>query len=216
MPDSSTNDWIAFVREHLGPLNLPLSEAQEVIAELAVHLEDLDEEQRQRGASASQARQRAISEVANWLPLAKRIQRAKRKEEMMNTRTKHFWLPGLVSLTTAMLLLMPLIAISMESRFLGRSPLEMVLLPWLLLLPLCGAAGAFLSRRAGGDVGARLISGLFPAISLLAVGLIFVPARLVTFAHPEWRYGSIALIVAIVLPGIALLIGAAPFLKPAK
>jgi hypothetical protein len=218
MPDRPTNkDWAALVRERLHSLNLPPNEVQEVIAELAAHLEDLYEEQLKQGCSEAEARQRvANNEVGAWRPLAKRIQRIKRKEETMNPRTKHFWLPGLVSLTTAMLLLRPLIANSTEPRLLGRSPLETVLLPWLLLLPLCGAAGAYLSRRSGGNVTARLVAGLFPTIALLALGLILVPARLVTFAHPEWRYGFIALAVAVVFPSAALLLGTAPFLRPAR
>jgi hypothetical protein len=104
----------------------------------------------------------------------------------------------------------------MEPRFLGRSPLQMVLLPWLILLPFCGAAGAYLSRRAGGNVRARLVAGLFPTIALFTLGSIVVPTRLLTFARPEWRYGAIALIVGVVLPSAALLAGTAPFLRTAK
>ena len=102
----------------------------------------------------------------------------------MNDRTKHLWLPGLVSLTLAMILLAPLIAISMQPRFLGRSPLEMVLLPWLAVLPLCGASGAYLSRRSGGSPRARLIAGLFPTIALLTLGSILVVTRLAHFCAP--------------------------------
>ncbi|MGA9307789.1 MAG: hypothetical protein WBW31_20485 [Candidatus Sulfotelmatobacter sp.] len=134
----------------------------------------------------------------------------------MNDRTKHLWLPGLVSLTLAMILLAPLIAISMQPRFVGRSPLEMVLLPWLAVLPLCGASGAYLSRRAAGSPRARLVAGLFPTIALLSVGSILVVTRLLTFAHPEWLYGSVALAVGIIFPSASLLIGTAPFLKAAK
>lgn len=216
MPDMTTNDWIALVREHLHSFNLPLKEAQEVIAELAGHLQDVYEEQREQGTSESQARQQAMNEVADWRPLVKRIQQIKNTEEPMNLRTKHFWLPGLVSLTTAMLMLRPLIVISTQPHFLGRSPIETVLLPWLALLPLCGAAGASLSRRAGGNITARLVAGLFPAIALLGLGLVLVPTRLLTFAHPEWWYGSAALVLGIIFPSAALLIGTAPFLRPTR
>ncbi len=209
-------DWSKLVRERLRPLHLPAKEQQEVIAELSAHLEDLYEEQLQSGRTESEAHQKVMTEVAHWRPLAKRIQQAKIKEETMNARTKHLWLPGLVSLTSAMIFLAPLITISMQPRFLGRSPLEMVLLPWLALLPLCGAAGAYLSRRGGGDRRARLVAGLFPTIALLTLGSILVVTRLVTFARPEWWYGSVALAVGILFPSASLLIGAAPFLKAAK
>ncbi len=213
-------DWDALVRDKLRSLDLPAKQQQEVIAELAAHFEDLYEEKLGQGISERQAAEEVVNEVS-WPSLAKRIHRAKLKEEIMNDRTmndrtRHFWLPGLVSLTSAMILLAIPIAISMQPRFLGRSPLEMVLLPWLLVLPLCGASGAYLSRRGGGNPRARLVAGLFPTIALLTLGSILVVTRLLTFAHPEWWYGSVALAVGIIFPSVFLLIGAAPFLKPAK
>lgn len=216
MPDNVTNRWIALVREHLHPLHLPANDQEEVVAELAAHLEDLYEEKLGQGISEREAAEDVVNEVVRWRSLATRIQRAKLKEGIMNDRTKHLWLPGLVSLTLAMILLAPLIAISMQPRFLGRSPLEMVLLPWLAVLPLCGASGAYLSRRGGGSPRARLVAGLFPTIALLTLGSILVVTRLLTFAHPEWWYGSVALAVGIIFPSASLLIGAAPFLKAAK
>jgi hypothetical protein len=216
MPDNVTNRWIELVREHLHPLDLPANDQEEVVAELAAHLEDLYEEKLGQGISEPEAAEDVLNEVVRWRSLATRIQRAKLKEEIMNHRTKHFWLPGLVSLTLAMVLLAPLIAISMQPRFLGRSPLEMVLLPWLAVLPLCGASGAYLSRRGGGSPRARLVAGLFPTIALLSLGSVLVVTRLLTFAHPEWWYGSVALAVGIIFPSASLLIGAAPFLKAAK
>jgi hypothetical protein len=209
-------DWDALVRKNLRPLDLPAQHQQEIIAELAAHLEDLYQEKLGQGISERQAAEEVLNEVVGWRSLANRIHRAKLKEEIMNDRTKHFWLPGLVSLTSAMILLALLVTISMQPRFLGRSPLEMVLLPWLVLLPLCGASGAYLSRRGGGNSRARLVAGLFPTIALLTLGSILVVTRLLTFAHPEWWYGSVALAVGIIFPSAFLLIGAAPFLKPAK
>jgi hypothetical protein len=209
-------DWDALVRDNLRPLDLPAKHQQEVIAELAAHLEDLYQAKLGQGISEREAAADVLNEVVRWPSLAHRIQRAKLKEGTMNTRTKQLWLPGLVSLTSAMILLAPLITISMQPRFLGRSPLEMVLLPWLALLPLCGASGAYLSRRGGGSPRARLVAGLFPTIALLTLGSILVVTRLLTFALPQWWYGSVALAVGILFPSVSLLIGAAPFLKPAK
>ncbi|MFZ0300948.1 MAG: hypothetical protein WAM13_21545 [Candidatus Sulfotelmatobacter sp.] len=216
MPNNVTYRWIKLVRERLHPLDLPGNDREEVVAELAAHLEDLYGEKLGQGISEREAAEDVVNEVLRWRSLATRIQRAKLKEGIMNDRTKHFWLPGLVSLTLAMILLAPLIAISMQPRFLGRGPLEMVLLPWLAVLPLCGASGAFLSRRSGGSPRARLVAGLFPTIALLTLGSVLVVTRLLTFAHPEWWYGSVALAVVIIFPGVSLLIGTAPFLKAAK
>jgi len=214
MPDGGP-DWNALVRERLGSLDLPPQEMQEVVDELAAHLEDFYDEQIKRGVSQCEAEQSALKEVVGWRSLARTIQRAKRKEGTMNARTKHLWLPGLVSLTAAMGSLMVLIMISLEPRFLGRSPLQMVVLPWLILLPFCGAVGAYLSRRGGASFQARLAAGLFPTIVLFILGTILVVTRLVVFARPQWWNGSVAIGLGIVLPSAALLLGTVPFLKAA-
>jgi hypothetical protein len=206
-------DWTALVRERLNPLGLSSQQAREVVAELAAHLEDLYEEQIGKGSSESEARQTALNEVVRWRRLAQNIQRAKHNEETMNTRTKHLWLPGLVSLAAAMGSLMILIQISLEPRWLGRSPLQMVLLPWLVLLPLCGGAGAYLSRRGGGYRWARLAAGLFPTIVLLVLGSILILTRSVVPAQPRWSHGLLAVAVGIIVPSAALLLGIMPFLK---
>lgn len=134
----------------------------------------------------------------------------------MNSRTKQFWLPSLVSLTTAMGSLMILILISLQPRFLGRTPLQMVLLPWLALLPFCGAAGAYLSRRGGAHLLARVVSGLFPMIVLFCVVGILMVTRLIVLARPHLPFISIWIALGIILPSAALLVGTAPFLKPVK
>jgi hypothetical protein len=206
-------NWNELVRERLRALHLPANEAQEVVAELAAHLEDFYEQQIIRGLSMSQAEQSTLNEVDRWRILAKNIQRAKRKEGTMNTRTKHFWLPSLVSLAAAMGFLMLLIQVSMQPMFLGRSSLQMVVLPWLILLPLCGGAGAYLSRCGGAARPVRLIAGLFPTILLFILGAILVITRLIVIASPQWWNGSVAITLGIVLPSAALLLGATPFLK---
>ncbi|MGB6631999.1 MAG: permease prefix domain 1-containing protein [Terriglobales bacterium] len=213
MPDWSAPDWTGLVRERLHPLGLPSKEAQEVVAEVATHLEDFYEEQIEKGLSESEARQSTLNEVIQWHSFARNIQRAKHKEETMNARTKHLWLPGLVSLAAAMGSLMILIQISLQPRLLGRSPLQMVILPWLVLLPLCGGAGAYLSRRGGADRRVRLIAGLFPTIVLFILGAILVLTRLVVLARPQWWNGSLAIAIGIVLPSAALLLGTVPFLR---
>ncbi|MFZ0564192.1 MAG: hypothetical protein WBD45_15915 [Terriglobales bacterium] len=216
MPDNRAPDWSRLVREHLHPLHLPANDAQQIVAELSAHLEDCYEEQIQQGSTESEAYQRTLHELFETRQLAKDIQRAKYKEETMNRRTKQLWLPSLVSLATAMSLLAILIQVSLQPRFLGRTPLQMVLLPWLVLLPFCGAAGAYLSRRAGADLPARLVSGLFPMIVLFSLVGTLIVTRLIVIARPHLPFISIWIALAIVLPSAALLIGTAPFLKATK
>jgi hypothetical protein len=215
-PERSIDNWSELVREHLHALDLPAHEAQQVVAELSAHLEDFYDEQIAGGVTESKAYQTTLDELFETRPLAKNIQRAKCKEEPMNERTKQLWLPSLVSLATAMGSLMVLIFISLQPRFLGHSPLQMVLLPWLALLPFCGAAGASLSRRGGAHLMARVVSGLFPMIVLFSVVGILMVARLIVLARPHLPFIAIWISLAIILPSAALLIGAVPFLKSTK
>jgi hypothetical protein len=209
-------DWIALVRDRLYSLNLPENDRQEVINELAAHLEDLYEEEIAKGLSQSEARERVTQEVEDWRPLARDIQRTKLKEEIMNPRTKQLWLPSLVSLTPAMLSLMSFTLLGVQPHlFYAHHAVTTVYFPWLAALPLCGAAGAYLSRRAGGDQLACLVSSLFPAATLLAcfffilLDSIFGTGRALTFSGFllfVWNW--------VFLPGTALLLGALPFLRP--
>ncbi len=97
-------DWNALLRERLDLSRLAPRQQDEVIAELAAHLEDLYAEYRSQGLSESAAIEHAQSELSSTL--ARNIQRAKHEEKTMNTRTKQLWLPGLVNLSVAMLILM--------------------------------------------------------------------------------------------------------------
>lgn len=134
---------------------------------------------------------------------------------LMNTRTKTFWIPALVSLAAAMACLTISTLGGLEPRFVARGwATYVVYIPWLLSLPLCGAAGAYLSRRAGGERWASLAAGLFPVIAMTSlVGFLTMIGKFV-YAKPQWLYFSKALLFGSILPGMALLLGAAPFAKP--
>lgn len=131
-----------------------------------------------------------------------------------NIRTRTFWVPALVSLTAAMAGLSISTLCSLEPRFLASGWATYVAyVPWLLSLPLCGGAGAYLSRRAGGERQACLAAGLFPVIAMTTlVGFLMVIGEFV-YAKPQWLYFLIALLFGLILPGMALFLGAAPFAK---
>jgi hypothetical protein len=141
-------------------------------------------------------------------------QSAKDTKKNMNTRTRTFWLPALVSLTAAMACLTISTLGGLEPRFVARGwATYVVYIPWLLTLPLCGAAGAYLSRRAGGERRACLAAGLFPVIAMTSlVGFLTIIGKFV-YAKPQWVYFSMAVLFGSILPGMALLLGAAPFAK---
>jgi hypothetical protein len=221
-------DWKAVVRERLGDLGLAAPQEETIVAELASHLEEFYEEACAHGFCKSEAIERSLAQVTDWHSLSQQIQRAKHKEAIMNCRTKTLWLPGLISLTSAMVFLMLSELVSLQPRFLAPSYFAMhtgstsanvllvAYLPWLALLPFCGAAGAFLSRCAGGRRPARLLSGMFPWTALLfLVTLLTLSGQIVPFKH-EWLGFITKLLLVSVPPGIALLLGVIPFVKEAK
>jgi hypothetical protein len=132
----------------------------------------------------------------------------------MNTRTRRFWVPALVSLAAAMACLTVSTQFGLEPRFVARGwATYVVYILWLLSLPLCGAAGAYLSRRAGGERRVPLAAALFPVIAMTRlVGFLTAIGKFV-YAKPQWVYFSIAVLFGSILPGMALLFGAVPFAK---
>ena len=87
-------DWQKLVRQRLGDLALDATEKEEVHAELAAHLEESYESLRTKGLQEQAAIQQTLAQVADWQDLRRRIQTARRKENIMNDRVRQLWLPG--------------------------------------------------------------------------------------------------------------------------
>lgn len=261
-------DWKDLVQKRLVKLNLPPSAKEEVILELAAHLED-------SVAASQEASEAADPELAQlqWRKLLRAIERTKCEEGKMNRRTKTLWLPSIGVLFTVGLILLFLgraffwqqfIFMTSMAMFLGTAASESNHLspqtrslwlpalttffgaslslmtfqffgmqphlgwihgvgmtfywPWLASLPIFGAAGAFLSRRAQGLPTARLAAGLFPVFIMLTVMLLILPLGLAIDGMDFFRVVAfgIGLINWVALPGIALLLGAAPFLRDSR
>ena len=206
-------DWNKVVRERLSLVDLTPAEQKEIIAELASHLDDLYEQCRGQGMSESQAVQRTGNEIRNPARLARTIERAKYKEGNMNDRTSHLWLPGLASLIAAAILLVLEIRLGIREAFV-HLPLAMTaIFPWLANMLLSGGVAAYLSRRGGGTRLARLTSALFPAGAFfLCFCLVFV-ARFFE-ADPFITLSAFAITACnwVLVPGVALVLGALPFL----
>jgi len=85
---------------------------------------------------------------------------------------------------------------------------------------LSGAQGAFLARRAGGTRSTRVIAGIFPAIVMFGLWAFWIPASAVmehnafVLRHP--LFYTLGAFVWVVPPGIASLLGTAPFLMEQK
>jgi hypothetical protein len=215
-------DWNILIDERLPHLALPQELREEVVVELASHIEEVYQDVRSRGVSESEAIALALGQVASWQDLARKIKDAKKEEERMNPRTKQLWLPGLATLTASMGWLMILQRENwhLHDTFFHGGPPLMPYLIWLLTQPVFGAMGAYLSRLAGGDRRARLAAGIFPSIAMLGllvfIGLMafYVEQNPFVWKHPA--YFGLIIFPWVIFPGIALLVGVFPFLKSAK
>jgi hypothetical protein len=215
-------EWNSIVCSNLKHLDLRLSEREEIVAELASHLEDRYGQFLEQGWSESEAFRLTFEEATPWQELAKNINRAKRKEDGMNTRTKTLWLPGLAAFASASILLMFLqrFVYLQPTLWVNNGGVLVIYFSWWILLPLCGAAGAYLSRRAGGERPARLAASLFPAIVMLCVFGFILPVSIVIernqFVMQHRVYFLLAMVNWTIIPGVALLLGALPFLRQAR
>ena len=218
-------DWKKLVEQRLFSLNLPPSAKQEIVAELAAHLEDVYEAAKARGLDANFALELAQQEIHDWHVLLADLRRAKSKENSMNLRTRSLWLPALASLFASSLFLCALTEISLQPKLLARlnsSAAHWVYTVWIVAQIAFGALGAFLSRRVGGSRMARVVAATFPAIVMLATCAIVIPASALMehndfIFHNPGRLWWGAFLWAVV-PAVTLLLGAMPFLQqePAK
>lgn len=218
-------DWKKLVEQRLFSLNLPPSAKQEIVAELAAHLEDVYEAAKARGLDANFALELAQQEIHDWHVLVADLRRAKSKENSMNLRTRSLWLPALASLFASSLFLFALTEVSLQPKLLVRlnsSAAHWVYTVWIVAQIAFGALGAFLSRRVGGSRMARVVAATFPAIVMLATCAIVIPASALMehndfIFHNPGRLWWGAFLWAVV-PAVTLLLGAMPFLQqePAK
>jgi len=207
------HDWKKIVREKGTRGERPLPE--DVIVELASHLEDCYEELRLQGAGEAEALEHVLCSV-EWQDLSSSIYGSRHRWCAINQRTQQLWLPGLVTLLAANLLLMAF-AHASENWIRGAGPAGAYLL-WLATQPLIGAIGAHLSRRAGGLLRARLLASLFPSVVIVGLGLFLVLPACLLFESNTW---AAAHPISLVLRGlgwvapaaVGLLGGALPFLE---
>jgi len=211
-------DWNALVRAYLGMSESSVEDVA-VVAELSSHLEDAYEELLGAGLCEPEAVKQALGHRANWHGLAKRIRRAKSKEEGLNHRTKTLWLPGLVSLTASMTWLMLLQRFGPQPRlpWLHAALPLMPYLVWLLTQPLFGAMAAYMSRRAGGERLTELTASLFPSIVMLGLWCLVVAISVLVEKNPhvlpQWPLVLFGAFNWAILPGLLLLLGRLLFLR---
>lgn len=211
-------DWKILVGERLGTLSSNPEEQEAIVSELACHLEDVYEAQCAKGLSEPEGIERALDELSQGRRLGRKIRNS--KEGQMNERTRKFWLPAFASITAACILVAVVAQLSYVPRIIVlRSGVAMLVYPiWLFGQLLPGAVGAYFSRRAGGNRLTRLITGMFPAIVMLAVISIVVLVQVLTqgrhdFGRVDGAMIARAMVSVVLLPAVALLLGTLPFLR---
>jgi hypothetical protein len=132
----------------------------------------------------------------------------------VNDRAKRLWLSLTVTWLGASLSFMVLHRIDRPELVLRR-PIPVIFnLPWLATLILVGAAGAYLAQRADAPRRTRLVVATSPALLLGIVMLLLLPRSVALDGYP-WAliFFAIDAETWVVVPGLALLLGALPFLR---
>jgi hypothetical protein len=207
MPDRKI-DWSKIVSQRMQSPDSPHKVGEDVIAELAAHLEEAYEHAKSRGMTETAALEATMQEVAlqevnDWRVLAQDITRTQSMEVDMNDRIKRLWLLVAAAWLGASLLVMVL-------QPTDRLYPDLILwyLPWLATLPLVGAAGAYLAQR--GDPTNDHVKRLWLSVTVTWLGTILSLVVLERIDHPELILrGPIP--VGFPLPGLAtlILVGAA-------
>lgn len=209
-------DWLKSVREQLSDLGLDSTEREEVHAELAGHLEESYEAFRYEGMAEHEAVQRAFSQSGGWAELRQGIYSARSGKDTMTNRVRQLWLPALLTFTVSMALVELGQKLGPRPAFLKLGdgiPFLQFYPGWLFTLPLAGAIGAFLSKRAGGSLRMALASSVFPVLPYSVVFLLaiigfvmggnhYIASRAVFWMAIGW----------VLVPGVALLAGGLPTL----
>ncbi len=209
-------DWKKLVQERMGALDLPPAARNNVVDELAAHLEEIYETARSQRLSEEDAVEFALQDVRDWHVLAADIQRAKSEDALMNHRTKSLWLPSLLTLLGASASLMLIQFAGLQPRLVWIAHTGILLYwHWLASLPLFGAMGAYLSLRSQGSIQMRIAAALSPALVMLITMCLILPWGLAIdgFSFLRFVYFGIGLINWVLLPALALFLGAAPFLR---
>jgi hypothetical protein len=136
------------------------------------------------------------------------------RADPMNDRIKRLWLSVTVTWLGTILSLVVLQRIDHPELILRRPIPVGFPLPGLATLILVGAAGAYLAQRADAPRKTRLVVATSPALLLGIVMLLLLPWRIALDRYP-WAFTFFAIDAGnlAVVPGLALLLGALPFLR---
>jgi hypothetical protein len=224
-------DWESLVGQRMSGLKLCAEARGEVVRELASHFEEIYDHARERGAGEEQARDEALASVRDWKRFARDVQYE--KENFMTTTLfrRKVVIPGLLGfLFSAIALWITSMLHRYGAQYVFR-PIDpqhyyTFNIPWLLSLPIAGAAAAWMSWRNGGRGLHRLAAAIFPAFTfawvplmgaVMAIWIVLnmvAPGRTNDHADAaEWTARIVAYLVPwVIAPAISMAIGALPFL----
>jgi len=215
-------DWEQLVGERMGA---PFVTAHpDVVCELAAHLQETCEDLIHAGLPPEAAERQALAQVASWIRLRNDLERARQGDSMKNQQVRSVWLPGLLTAVSGFGLLRAMLALSAVSwDFQHRvtevlpwstpdGPGAVFAIPWLVVLPLAGALGAYVSWRAGGRPAQRLLAALIPAGVVAGLALLSL-AVAVAIGEKEWHGHLFAIAMWLFSPAFALALGSLPFLR---
>lgn len=210
------HDFAPFVREHLRLRGASLTRNREIREELTAHLQDVYADALRRGCSETEAIDLAQAQVTDWTQLAQRLAHAE-DEDIMSHHTRTVFQPGLAMLGCAAAVLIGMFWFAPGEWWAEHRTRTTLLMATLPLYAAFGATGAAWSRRAGGTWRERLAAGLLPIALHIAVVLpaIVLGSLAERIRHPEWGLNPQPKVVLalVVVPGLALTAGAAPFLR---
>jgi hypothetical protein len=216
------HDWAQIVRERLATLALDDDDAAQVFDELTGHLEQDYRSVLSEGCSEQEAVRRALAGAGDWQVLQRKIESSRNKETIMNKRVTQFWFPAFLTLSLSMVLLAVLEIFGPKpwatpmpgGDRLRMTPLAVVYVSWLVLLPFIGALAAYLSSRAGGRSRAVFSSIVFPVFPYVAFFVIGLPLAVILDDHVAHNITIPALFVGlsawVIFPAMALLAGGWP------
>lgn len=211
-------DFAALVRDRLDLRYLAPQRAATIREEVAAHLEDTYAAAIARGLPEDEALCLALAQVADWTQLSHDVMCATHEGLVMSHHTKTLWLPGLTMLGCAATGLLAVGWLFPGTWWANRSAGSDVVAAAvaIVLYVLLGSVGAAWSRRVGGTWKERLGAGLLPLALHVVVAGGAILAGIVAEAqrHPEHALNPQlrVLFIFVIVPGLALSLGAAPFL----
>lgn len=214
-------DWSALVHRHLASVRVDKQRRREINAELAAHLEDAYDGALRSGCTEAEAVECVMERVPDWRALAVAVERSADEDSTMTRQAMTVLLPGTTMLLAAATGMSFVLSSTPADRWLDpRWQVHAVAAGVALLFYLAiGAIGAAWSRRVGGSPGERLAAGVFPLVLHVAVAGPAVGADvLYALSLGGWgRHLDInfphMILVMLVAPGAALLLGVLPFAR---